>query len=58
MIEVCQFCRMHKIERPAWASAKFLSTGAWFYVCEEHFKSMHCELGDGLGRLIEQPVPE
>jgi hypothetical protein len=49
----CQFGRMKKITRPAYADAKFVSVGSWFYVCREHFDAMHCQLGEGICRLIE-----
>lgn len=50
---LCQFCTLKKIARPAYATAKLVSVGSWFDVCREHFVSMRCELGPGLGRVID-----
>jgi hypothetical protein len=54
----CQFCRMKKIKRPRPTPTPSSSVWVPGSTSEEHFVSKHCELGDGLSRLIEEPMPE
>jgi len=51
----CQMCSVKGEKNvPAYASAKFVSVGSWFYVCAQCFKDYHCELGDGMGRELAE----
>lgn len=51
----CHLCRFARVDRVAYAVAKLprSSDNCWYDVCEEHFESRGCVLGEDQGRLLE-----
>lgn len=50
-ISNCDICKTPTL---AYADALVPFVGTWGYVCDQHFKQHHCELGLGKGQILKK----
>lgn len=52
VVKYCDLCSMSGIREAAQFDAKNPRSGRWGWMCRQHFNTLGCRLGTGLGQLI------